>query len=65
MDGLAALRELLCPLMRGASPFTEFSIMFARVWLAEAGANLSAAQLMANYNPLSFCVKLSCVLFIL
>ncbi|KAK0722190.1 hypothetical protein B0T26DRAFT_206936 [Lasiosphaeria miniovina] len=65
MDGRAALGRLLRPLTRGASPLTEFSAMFARVWLAAAWANLAAAQFMTDYNPLSFCVKLSCVLFIL
>jgi len=65
IDGRAALGRLLHPLTRGASPLTEFSVMFARIWLTAAWANLAAAQFMAEDNPLSFYVKLSCVLFIL
>jgi len=65
MDGRAALGRLLRPLTRGASPITEFSVMFARVWLAAAWVNLAAAQFMTDYNPMSLSVKISCVIFIL
>lgn len=50
MDGRGALGELVRPLTRGASPLTEFLVMFARVWLAVAWANMAAAQFMTDYN---------------
>ncbi|KAK0741179.1 hypothetical protein B0T18DRAFT_419623 [Schizothecium vesticola] len=53
------------PLARGASPLTEYLVMFARVWLAAAWANLAAAQFITDYNPVSFSVKLACEIFIL
>lgn len=65
MDGRAALGRELRPLTRGASPFMEYSVMFARVWLAAAWVNLAAAQFMTDYKTLSVCFKISCVLFIL
>ncbi|KAK3293924.1 uncharacterized protein B0H64DRAFT_175637 [Chaetomium fimeti] len=64
-DGRGPLGRLLHPLTREASPFTEYSIMFARVWLAVAWVNLAVAQFMTDYNLVSVCAKISCVLFIL
>jgi hypothetical protein len=63
--GRGTLGRLLHPLTKGASPFTEYSVMFARVWLAAAWVNLAVAQCMTDYNVVSLFVKLSCVLFIL
>lgn len=63
--GRGALGRLLHPLTKGASPLTEYSIMFARVWLAAAWVNLAVAQCMTDYNVALVSIKLSCVLFIL
>jgi hypothetical protein len=64
-DGRGQLGGLLRPLTRGASRGTEFAVMFARVWLAAAWVNRAVAQFVADYNPVSLSVKLSCVIFIL
>jgi hypothetical protein len=44
MDGRGALGRELRPLTRGASPLTEYLVMFAHVWLAATWANLAAAH---------------------
>lgn len=63
--GRGVLGDLVRPLTRGARPFTEYSVMFARVWLAAAWANMAAAQFMTDHNVLLGCAKISCELFIL
>lgn len=65
MDGRGELGRLVRPLTRGASPLTEFLVMFARVWLAAAWVNLAVARFLIDYNPVSVCVKASCLIFIL
>jgi hypothetical protein len=65
MDGRGQLGRLVRPLTRGARPLTEFSVMFARVWLAAAWVNMAVVQFMTDYNLVSVCVKISCVIFIL
>ncbi|KAK4461401.1 hypothetical protein QBC42DRAFT_94273 [Cladorrhinum samala] len=65
MDGRGALGRLVRPLTRGASPLTEYLVMFARVWLAAAWANMAGAQFMTDQKLVWFAAKLSCEIFIL
>lgn len=65
IDGSGILGTILRPLSRRASPRVEYTIMFARIWLAAAWVNMASAQLMVDRVLPAYFAKIGCIYLIL
>lgn len=64
-NGSTSIGTLLRPLTSRCSPPAEYFIMFARVWLVTAWANITMAQFAVDNLILPCSLKMGCIYFIL
>ena len=64
-NGSGSLGTLLRPLTSRCSPPVEYFVVFARVWLVTAWANMTMAQFAMDHLILPCSLKMACMYFIL